>query len=263
VSEAPDYARLDRLPVVQPLFHPMPDRTRARGGAEDLRFEVAPAVGIAARYHRGPSCRATVLYFHGNGEVVGELDDLALLFRDQGIDLVIAGYRGYGRSDGQPSFAAMVADAHPIADAFHAAADALRGPGPRFVMGRSLGGHPALEIAANRPGRFDGLVLSSPSGELRRVLARIHGITHPSPELEALVAAHEAKLARISLPTLVIHGDQDEVIPLASAKAVHDRIGAVARSLVVIPGAGHNDILWVAFDEYFGAIRGFMERHGG
>jgi alpha-beta hydrolase superfamily lysophospholipase len=263
VTEPPDYGLLDRLPVVQPLFYPMPDRSRAHGDAEDLRFEVAPGVGIAARYYRAATCRATMLYFHGNGEVVGEHDDLALLFRDIGIDLVVVDYRGYGRSDGEPSFAAMVADAHPIADAFHAAADARRGPGPRFVMGRSLGGHPSLEIAARRPGRFDGLVLSSPSGELRRVLARIHGITEPSPELEALVAAHDAKLATISLPTLVIHGEQDEIIPLTSAKALYDRIGAEDRTLVTIPGAGHNDILWVAFDEYFGAIRELVTRHGG
>jgi pimeloyl-ACP methyl ester carboxylesterase len=262
VTTAPDYALLDRLPVEQPLFWPQPDHSRARGNDRDLRFEVAPGVSVAARYYLGETCLATVLYFHGNGEVVGDHDDLALMFRDVGIDLVVASYRGYGQSDGDPSFAAMVADANPIADAFHAVVDARRGQGPRFVMGRSLGGHPALEIAARRPGRFDGLVLSSPSGELRRVLARIHGITQPGPELQALIAAHEAKLATISLPTLVIHGDSDEVIPIASGKEVHDRIGAEDRSFVLLPGAGHNDILWVAFEEYFGAIREFVTRHG-
>lgn len=262
MTATPDYALLDRLPVAQPLFWPQPDRSRARGDDRDLRFEVAPGVSIAARYYMGETCIATMLYFHGNGEVVGEHDDLALLFRDAGIDLVVASYRGYGQSDGQPSFAAMVADAHPIAAAFHEIVDALRGQGPRFVMGRSLGGHPALEIAARRPARFDGLVLSSPSGELRRVLARIHGIMSPGPDLQALIAAHEAKLATISLPTLVLHGNRDDVIPLASAKEVYERIGAVDRSFVVLPGAGHNDILWAAFEEYFGGIRDFVLRHG-
>lgn len=257
-----DYGLLDRMELQIPLFYPRPDRSPAPAGATDLLLEVAPGVSLGARWYRTGADVPTLLYFHGNGEVVGDHDDIAPLYHRIGVDLFVVDYRGYGRSGGRPSFVSLVADAHPVAERFHALLDEAGMGGPRFLMGRSLGSHPALELAARRADRFRGLILESAAADMRRLVARF-ATPAPEAETEALVAAHEAKIASVSLPALMLHGEHDTLIPVDHARRVHDLMRSSERSLVVIPRAGHNDILWVGGERYFGAIRDFVGQHGG
>ena len=145
-----DYGLFDRVEMAIPLFYPRPDRTPAPPGATDHAIEVAPGVSVAARHYAAAGARGTLLYFHGNGEVVGDHDGIAPLYRAVGLDLFVVDYRGYGGSGGRPSVAALVADAHPVAERFHALLDARGASRARFLMGRSLGSHPAVELAARR-----------------------------------------------------------------------------------------------------------------
>ena len=62
------------------------------------------------------------------------------------------------------------------------------------------------------------------------------------------------------LPTLLLHGERDELIPLAHATELRALLASVDKTLVVIPGAGHNDILWRGGDVYYGASRPLLER---
>lgn len=254
-----DYGVLDRSTLSAPIFFPRRDRTPAPPGAADLSLDVAPGVSLGARHYAAPGSVATFLFFHGNGEVASDYDDIAPLYHRIGVDLFVVDYRGYGRSTGRPSFEALVSDAHPVAERFHALLDEQRNRGARVLMGRSLGSHPVLELAARRPARFCGLILESAAANLRRLLARI---TPPAPAAvtASLVAAHEGKIADVRLPTLLLHGERDELIPLAHATELRALLASVDKTLVVIPGAGHNDILWRGGDVYFGAIRQLLER---
>lgn len=254
-----DYGVLDRAELSTPIFYPRPDRTPAPPGAVDLSIAVAPGALLSARHYTAAGSSATLLYFHGNGEVVSDHDDVAPLYHHIGIDLFVVDYRGYGRSGGHPTFETLVSDGLPVAERFHAILDEQGHRGGRFLMGRSLGSHPVLEIAARRPARFRGLILESAAANLRRLLGRL--VTPAAAGVaEALVAAHEAKIASIQLPTLLLHGERDDLIPLAHAEGVRDLLATPDKTLVVIRGAGHNDILWRGGDVYLGAIRGFVER---
>src|SRR5205085_9496075 len=104
---------------------------------------------------------------------------------------------------------------HRVAAYFHAALDERRFSPRRLIMGRSLGAHPALELAANASDGFAGLIIESGAGNIRRMLERT-GLL--DTELGgALAAAHEAKITSIALPTLLIHGEQDDLVPLSNA----------------------------------------------
>lgn len=187
---------------------------------------------------------------------------LARSFHEIGLDLFVASYRGYGRSDGTPTFAALVADVRPIAERFHQILDADDGPDLRLVMGRSLGGHAALEVAAHCPERFDALVLSSPAGEGGPLADRLVDV--PEPTVRSLLAAHEAKLAKITLPTLLLHGSRDDLIPLSSVERLAKLLTSAAeRTMMIIDGASHNDLLRLAHDACFGAIGELVGRTGG
>ena len=71
-----------------------------------------------------------------------------------------------------------------------------------------------------------------------------------------------AKMAAVTCPVLIIHGEQDELLPVRNGQALHDAsVQAASREIVRIAGAGHNDIL--GFEaEYFGALRGFLASVG-
>ena len=254
-----DYAMLDRAGASELIFYPRPDYEPAPPGASDHLIEVAAGVAIAARWYAFDASYPTILYFHGNGEIASDHDSIAPLYRDAGANLFVAEFRGYGRSNGRPAFAHLVADAHPVAERFHMLLDGGGFSQRRFIMGRSLGSHPALELAARAPGRFRGLIVESGAAGLRRMLERFGLNAEEGPAAE-LVAAHEAKIRSIGLPLLVIHGEYDELIPLEHALELYDLLAAVERELVVIPGAGHNDLLWGGRRQYFEAIRAFVNR---
>ena len=257
VSETPlDYALLDRLGAGARMFYPRPDHTPPPPGARDLFVELAPNVRVASRFFPADPAYPTILLFHGNGEVAGDYDDLAPVYHQNQINLWVADYRGYGQSDGAPSFAALVADAHRVLDQFHAELDAGGFAECRLVMGRSLGAHPATELAARRPERLRGLIVESGATSLDR-FARTAG---ENAEVVALIAAHRAKLRAIPLPALVIHGQEDELIPAERALEFYNGLSVQPKELCIIPGAGHNDIWYVGFARYFAAVAAFVRR---
>ncbi|HXZ86802.1 MAG TPA: alpha/beta fold hydrolase, partial [Myxococcota bacterium] len=237
-----DYSLLD--PVSAAIFHPRADRSRPPAGALELAAEVAPGVSLGARFHALTGSSPNILLFHGNAEVVGDYDEIAADYRKAGAGLLVVDFRGYGRSGGEPRFSSMLADAPLAAASLCAALDARGFAGPWFAMGRSLGTHCALELAARAAARFAGLIVESGSGELAR-LARLAGLDPAEPALAQLLERHDAKLRSIELPLLAIHGERDELIPLADARALVERLGSSSKRFEVIPGAGHNDLWWV------------------
>ena len=259
-TDQPDYGLLDRLGVARMIFYPRGDVRPAPPGAIDYRTEVAPGVAVASRFYPADPAYPSILFFHGNGEVAGDYDGTAAFYHQVRANLWVADYRGYGASAGTPTFAALIADAHAVLDHFHAVLDEGGFNPARFVMGRSLGSHPAIELAAHRPERLRGLITESGAANLRRLM-RFFGLGDPAGEAAELIERHRAKIAAIKLPSLIIHGEWDELIPIEHAIEFHDSLTAEPKELVVIPGAGHNDILWVGLRQYFAALADFVARH--
>lgn len=257
----PDYGLLDRAGAPGFLFYPRPDPSPPPTGARDLAIQVAPGLSLGARFYEADPALPVILYFHGNGEVASDHDGIAPMYHQAGANLLVVEFRGYGRSAGHPRFATLVEDCGPVVAAFHGELDAAGYTAPRYVMGRSMGAHPALEIAANHAARFHGLIIESGAGNLRRLVAML-GIDGESGPGHELAAAHDAKIASISLPALILHGEWDELIPLENAAWLHDQLGSADKQLVVIPQAGHNDILWVGRRQYFEAIAAFLTAQG-
>ena len=250
-----DYAYLDELGAAQ-VFFPRPDPMPPPAGASDLHFKVDGDTFIGARFYPLAETQPTLLYFHGNGEVASDHDDIAPFYHDLGLNLLVAEFRGYGRSNGQPSFERLLADAHPVAEAAAEFLEQHDFTGPGLVMGRSLGSHPALELAAHGSGRFEGVIIESGSSGVARTLARLGA--PESRRAADLLAAHEEKLRAIDLPVLLIHGEMDDLVPCSQAMWLQSLLGVDRCRLEVIPRAGHNDLLWRGREQYFGAIGDFV-----
>lgn len=254
----PDYGLLDRSGIGWMVLQPRADPGPPPPGAADHLIDVEFGVAIAARFYQLGPQYPTVLFFHGNGEVVGDHDRFVHLYHASGLNLFVAEFRGYGKSGGVPSMAHLVADAHPIAAYFHASLDALGYDLRRFVMGRSLGALPALEIAARAPAGFQGVVIESSGPLVRRLLDRFG---YPdNAEGWRLVETHEARIRSIRLPSMQLHGELDD--PDTATELYTLLSGAPVRQLCLIDGAGHNDILWVGQVRYMELLRGFVGEHG-
>ena len=75
--------------------------------------------------------------------------------------------------------------------------------------------------------------------------------------LEDAVAS---RVRSIKLPLLIIHGEWDDLIPPSHAYYLFENVGSEDKNMVIIPGAGHNDIMLVGLEQYFSAIKEFIFR---
>ncbi len=192
-----------------------------------------------------------VLYFHGNGENLATLDLAGLFDQLTGLKVhfLAVDYPGYGRSQGEPSELSLVA-AGRAAHAWLAARYPLA---PRFLLGWSLGAAVAVQVAKLEPS-LAGLILLSAWDDLLSLAA-----AHIPPILLRGLRDHydsHTAAARLNLPTLLLHGTEDRVIPIAHGRRLHQALGNASR-FVPIAGAGHNDLL--DFPEVWEEIRAFLQ----
>jgi hypothetical protein len=126
-------------------------------------------------------------------------------------------------------------------------------------MGRSLGSAAAIEVTRHYQEAIAGLIIESGFAHTARLLARLGVVLEDLDEAQD-VFANLSKIGQIRLPTLVIHGQADMLIPASEGVALYEGSGAPndEKRLVAIPGAGHNDLLALGADTYFEAIRDFV-----
>lgn len=257
-----DPESLDHPLIRSILFYPVTDRPggSAIKGAVDGTIPVDAGVSLGYRLYPRDGGGPVVLYFHGNGEVASDYDDLAPAFFGAGASLMVVDYRGYGWSSGTPSISTLEPDSRKVGAALP---EVLRSAGiggaPVILMGRSLGSAPAIHLAYTEPERYKGLIVESGFAELIPVLLSV-GVP---PELLAGArdpAGNLSKIANIHLPLLVIHGERDNLIPVSHGQSLYDASPAAHKHILRVPGAGHNDLTVVALEQYFEAI-GAMIRH--
>ncbi len=248
--------------VASAVFFPRPDSPYGpeAPGARDHLFEVDEGVRLRLRLFLIGREAPVILFFHGNGETARDYDPLAGMFHALPASFVVGEYRGYGPCTGRPSLDTFLPDAlRTLDEARSVLADAGHG-GPLVVMGRSLGSAPAIEIAHQRPDQVAGLIVESgfarivPLLELIGVPARRLGIT------EDMGPRNHAKMGDVRLPTLVMHAEQDEVIPFEDGEMLHQACQDPGKVFFRVPDAGHNDIQYRAGAAYFERIADLLVR---
>jgi fermentation-respiration switch protein FrsA (DUF1100 family) len=212
--------------------------------AKDVVFETEDGETLHSWWFRtGADPLGHVLLFHGNAGNIGDRLLHARLLTDAGLDVFSFDYRGYGRSTGSPDEEGTYRDARAARVAL------LRQEGVAedgvFYVGESLGGGVAVALAVEAPPR--GLVLLSTFTSVRD-MGRVHYPIIPT----SLVPDAYPTLRRVrelKCPLLVMHGDRDEIVPVEQGRALFDAAPEPKR-LHLFPGAGHNDLLNRAGQEW-------------
>jgi hypothetical protein len=248
----PQTTSLDRPEIAKRLFHPRVDPAPSDG--RDMTVIAADGTKLALRLHLGDPDWPTLLLFHGNGEVASDYDALAPLLARAGCNLTVAEFRGYGKSEGEPQALTLAGDAAAqLAFLKKHLADA--GFSPRLiVMGRSLGSACALSLAAAHPRDFDALVVESGFADTLPLL-RTLGVDVAALGLTETDGFNNLRHARsFTGPTLLLHGGEDVLIPPAEAQRLFEALPGTDKHLLVITGAGHNDLLAVGATQYLAAL---------
>jgi len=248
------YGLLDRPEILQFVFYPRSDSSQAPPGATDHVIAVDDGAAVGCRFYTHNPGSPTILFFHGNGEVASDYDTIAPLYHQLGINLFVADYRGYGSSSGIPSFTAMVGDTHHIFPAFLDILNQAHYTGDVFVMGRSLGSISAIELASVYPDHIKGLIIESGFASIIRLLTHL-GLFTEFLELHNTAFPNAVKMRSVTLPTLILHGEHDTLIPTVEAHDLYNNAAASQKRLVIIDGANHNDIMMVGAERYFREIR--------
>jgi uncharacterized protein len=201
---------------------------------------------------KGTDARAFVVYFHGNG---GNLSIWAPILSDlavHGFDVLAVDYRGYGLSSGRPTETGVYRDADALLDHL---STANAGSRPVIYWGRSLGTAVAAYAASRR--RPDGIILEAGFPDAGAVVR-----TSPVLAFLSVFSTYRfptaERLAGANTPALVLHGDADQVIPVALGRALFDRLTG-DKTFVAIPGGDHNDAKPANERVYWGAIDKFVE----
>jgi uncharacterized protein len=203
---------------------------------------------------RSAPARGHVLFFHGNAGNISHRLEHALALTAAGLDVLLVDYRGYGRSTGKPSEPGLYRDARAGLAALRAGGGV--DPARVVYMGESLGAAVALWLALEEPPA--ALVLQSAFTGLRDIarhhygpLATLAGDGYPSLE----------RVRKLRAPVLIVHGDADEIVPLAHGHALH---GAAPepRRIDVVAGAGHNDLVDVMGASYGTVVADWLDAHG-
>ena len=202
--------------------------------AEEVTLTTADSERLVAWHVAPRSDRPVILYLQGNG---GSLRHRAHRFTrlvQDGFGVVAVSYRGFGGSTGSPSETGLLLDA---AAGYAFCTD--RYAAERIVVwGESLGSGVAVALASKHPvGR---LILEAPFTSA----AEVAQLSYPLIPVSLLMKDQfrsDARIGAITVPTLVLHGELDRVVPIALGERLYAAIRAPKR-FVRFPNGEHEGL---------------------
>lgn len=189
-----------------------------------------------------------LIAFHGNADLAVWVTQWAReVARETGWAVLVPEYRGYGGLGGSPDYRASQRDARAT---YRLAREQLHVDSARIALyGHSLGSAIATELAAEHSPVV--LILEAPFTSARE-MAR--GPLAPVRLLWSSIARihfdTRSRVGELNVPTWVVHGDRDGVVPVRMGRAVHAAAHAPGR-LLIVRGAGHNDVSEVGGAAYW------------
>jgi uncharacterized protein len=219
----------------------MPDPARIRpaeaglNGVREIEINVSDGITLVAWHASATEGQPTILYFHGNGANAANRAPKIETMRENGSGVFYLNNRGYGGSGGRPT------EENNVADAI-AAYDYLIGFGVLakniVAYGESLGSGQAVRLAAERP--VAAVVLEAPLTSTVDV-GRTTYFWLPLGLLITDKYDNERNIRLVTAPVLILHGEQDAVIPVEMGWRVY-RAANEPKRIELFPDGAHDDL---------------------
>lgn len=212
-----------------------------------------------------------LMYFHANAELCTDMAPEAGRLFECGFSAVLCPeFRGYAWSEGKPRLSALAADAEAVVEAIPSILRGARLPldMAMVIHGRSLGSICAVHLAScaaekqlQEHGSPTIEVLIVESGIKSLVdLPMVRQLGSMMPEMLHLLMASPSPLKtgtemeQVKIPTLVLHGELDEISPVEQGISLHRACGSSTKKLVRFPNGRHNDLRTIAGTQLFGEL---------
>jgi fermentation-respiration switch protein FrsA (DUF1100 family) len=231
---------------------------------EHVTFTTADGVELHAWWREAegrtpPEEQPVLIFCHGNAGNISSIDrgELLTMLASAGLNVLLFDYRGYGASEGEPDEDGLYLDGEAAYD--YLVQERGIDPCRLFAFGRSLGASVALHIALNR--EVQGVILDGAFASIPR-MAALHPLLKPFTFLIRNRFNNVEKAPKLTDPLLMIHGSNDEIVPISQARDVRDAaVNAKQRSLWPVPDAKHNDTFYVAPNRYKERVMQFCRAH--
>jgi pimeloyl-ACP methyl ester carboxylesterase len=211
--------------IFQPPGTPYPEDRRGFSmvGSEEMRTAV---------FHLpAKPGRPTLLWSHGNAQNLKSLKPMLESFHLRGFGVLSYDYPGYGESSGSPSeegcYQAISLSYQHLTENLGVAPDKV------VLVGQSVGSGPTTWLAARE--KHAAVVLISPFLSAFRSVTRI-------PLFPGDRFPNDKHLRNVKTPLLVIHGEDDKVIPFSNGRTLFDKSPSKQKTFLPVQGAGHNDL---------------------
>ncbi len=247
---------LQRRLIYFPFPAQVPRSEAVVAGAQEVTLRTVDGLALGAWLVDAgePDRGVAVLVANGNAGNRSLRAPLARSLAKAGLAVLLFDYRGYGGNRGRPSEDGLARDVRAAHRFLIEEAEVA--PTRLLYYGESLGSAVVTELATEHPPA--GLVLRSPFVDLASV-GRVH---YPFLPVRALLRdryplAHH--LASVKVPTTVVYGSRDSVVPPEQSRAVAAAAGGETR-VVEIAGADHNDLALLKGRKLIEAVVELAER---
>lgn len=221
----------------------------------DVELTTADGVRIHGWWWSASDDAPAVVFFHGNAGNLAMRVSTAEGLASRGLSVFVLSYRGYGRSEGRPSEEGVLHDGRA---ALEWVSREVGGTHRVVLHGRSLGGFVAAGVGAEAG--VAGVILESSFTTLYEIAREVYPILPRF--LLGRLRGHFDNLdavSRVEAPVLVIHGAADALIPPEMGERLHRR-ARQGHGWLPVEGAGHNDLPFVAGEDYFDQVATFVRR---
>lgn len=221
---------------------------------EDVALTAADGVKLHAWHLPTEGAAWTVLYLHGNAGNITNRIPMLHFFAKVPASVLLLSYRGYGKSEGEPSEEGLYADARAAYDWL-----ASRVPPRRIALfGESIGGAVAIELA----GRVEvgALITQSAFTSIKDMTGQVIPLL-PVHWVMRHRYDNLAKVPGLTAPKLFVHGRADEIVPFEQGERLF-AAAAEPKASYFVDGAGHNDVFDVGGDAYRRRIAAFLDEAG-
>jgi len=244
-------ALLENWLIFIPSPYPAGDWTPPGLAFEDANFEAPDGVRLHGWFVPHERPQAAILFCHGNaGNVTHRVEAIRLLGRVAGASVLCFDYRGYGRSEGRPSEAGVLADARAARVWLARRAGIVEKD--VVLMGESIGGAVAVDLAADGA---RALILESTFDSLPNVAA-CHFPWLPVRWIMRTQLDSASKIGRYHGPLLQSHGDPDTIVPYRFGQRLFEAANE-PKHFMTFPGVDHND---PRPPDWYRAIREFLAK---
>ena len=244
------------------IFRPTKDAWRGFHGAASYDEHWIPVGAEGQKLHawwiKADEPDAPVLlYLHGaRWNLTGSVTRVDR-WRKLGFNVLAVDYRGFGQSsDLSPSEETAYEDA----EAAWTYLARIAPQAPRYIVGHSLGGAIAVELARRQP-EAAGVVLEATFTSVKDMIA--HSAWSFLPVDLILTQEFDAlkKIPELRVPLVVVHGTRDAIVPFEMGEKLY-AAARVPKRFIKVEGGSHHNLSYVAFDEYQAALKWLLKVKG-